>query len=85
MTNKIDDLFFQVLDEVVPQTWTSLSYEQVSRLKDKFAKLLIEQAILAVETKTNTHHIYTTFDDHMVKHTIINSAKAIKEHFGIEQ
>jgi hypothetical protein len=50
---------------------------------DVFANLIIQQAILAVEMKTNTHHIYTSFDEGMVLHTIHNSVKAIKEHFGI--
>jgi len=49
-----------------------------------FAELIIQQCILAVELKTNTHHIHTTFDEQLVLHTISNSAKAIKEHFGVE-
>ena len=50
----------------------------------RFAQLIIQQCILAVEMKTNTHHIHTTFDQQLVLHTIDNSAKAIKEHFGVE-
>ena len=53
------------------------------RLKE-FADLIIQEAILAVESKTNTNHIYTTFDQGMVSHTINNSVKAIKEHFGLK-
>ena len=83
MNKRIDDLFFETLDAAVPGTWTTLNYEQLTKVRDKFAELLIQQAIEAVETKTNTHHIYTTFDDHMVRHTIRNSVKAIKEHFGV--
>ena len=51
----------------------------------KFAELIIQQAVLAVEMKTNTHHIHTTFDEQLVLHTINNSSKAIKEHFGVEE
>jgi len=35
--------------------------------------------------KTNIHHIHTTFDEQLVLHTINNSSKAIKEHFGVEE
>lgn len=51
---------------------------------DVFANLIIQQAILAVEMKTSIHHVHTTFDEGMVMHTIHNSVKAIKEHFGID-
>lgn len=50
----------------------------------EYGRLVIQQCILAVEMKTNTHHIYTTFDEGIVLRTINNSATAIKEHFGIE-
>lgn len=84
MNERINNLFGQALDTVVPETWDTLNFDQVNKLKDEFAKLIIQQCILAVEMKTNTHHIHTTFDEQQVLHTINNSAKAIKEHFGIE-
>lgn len=52
---------------------------------EEFADLIIQEAILAVKMKTNTHHIHTTFDQGMVLHTIDSSVKAIKEHFGVKQ
>ncbi len=51
---------------------------------EEFADLIIQEAILAVKSKTNTNHIYTSFDKDMVSHTINNSVKAIKEHFGLK-
>ena len=50
----------------------------------EYGKLIIQQCVLAVEMKTNMHHVHTTFDEQLVLHTINNSAKAIKEHFGLE-
>jgi hypothetical protein len=50
----------------------------------RFAELIVQQCILAVEMKTNTHHVHTTFDESLVLHTINNSVKAIKEHMGVE-
>ena len=71
MNERINNLFGQALDTVVPETWATLNFDQVTKLKDEFAKLIIQ-------------HIHTTFDEQLVLHTINNSAKAIKEHFGIE-
>ena len=51
----------------------------------EYGKLIIQQCVLAVEMKTNIHHVRTTFDEQLVLHTINNSSKAIKEHFGIEE
>ncbi len=84
MNEKVNALFTQALDKTVPETYTSLSSEQLEKFADEFATLIIQQAILAVEMKTNTHHVYTSFDEGMVLHTIHNSVKAIKEHLGVE-
>ena len=65
---------------VSAQSETTLHPNQV-----KFAELVIQEAILAVKMKTNTHHIHTTFDEGMVLHTINNSVRAIKEHFGVKE
>ena len=51
----------------------------------EYGKLIIQQCVLAVEMKTNTHHVYTTYDQQLVLHTKSNSVRAIKEHFGIEE
>ena len=51
---------------------------------EEFADLIVQEAILAVKSKTNTNHIYTSFDKDMVSHTINNSVKAIREHFGLK-
>jgi hypothetical protein len=50
----------------------------------KFAELIVQQCILAVEFKTSTTHICTTYDEGLVLHTIKNSANAIKDHFDMK-
>ena len=46
MVNKrIDELFGQALDAAVPETWTTLNMMQVKLLKDKFAELIVNDAV----------------------------------------
>ncbi len=61
--------------------WSSEYDQQL----EQFAKLLIEQAIQAVEFKTNTHHAHTTFDLDLIRTTIGNSVSAIRKQFGMDQ
>ena len=49
----------------------------------EFAELIVQECLLAIDN-TNTHHIYTTYDQGMVLGTIEKSKKAVKEHFGVE-
>lgn len=43
MSELIDRLFGQALDEVVPETWTTLDMEQISKVKMRFAELIIQE------------------------------------------
>ena len=43
MTQRIDELFGQALDQAVPETWTTLDPVQLSRLKNKFAELIVKE------------------------------------------
>jgi hypothetical protein len=55
MNERINELFGQALDQAVPETWTTLTPAQLSKLKDKFAELIVrecaEVADLADENK----------------------------------
>ena len=73
----------KLLLRLAKQVWPDENIDHTNHMK--FANLILQQAVLAVEMKTNTHHIHTTFDEQLVLHTIANSAKAIKEHFGVEE
>jgi len=46
MTERINELFEQALDETVPETWTTLNHAQVLRLKEKFAKLIVRECAM---------------------------------------
>jgi hypothetical protein len=43
MNERIDILFGQALDKAVPETWTTLNSNQLDRLKDKFAELIVRE------------------------------------------
>jgi hypothetical protein len=43
MNEQINKLFGQALDEAVPETWTTLDADQLSRLKEKFAELIVRE------------------------------------------
>jgi hypothetical protein len=49
---------------------------------EKYAELIVRECLTAID-KTDTTHIYTTFDQSMVMGTIEKSKKAVKEHFGL--
>lgn len=75
MNNKIDELIKRVGTDVSGK-WISIGQAQ------ELVKLAIAECYIAIEN-TNTHHVYTTFDEGMVKHTIRNSKDAVQQHFGV--
>jgi hypothetical protein len=50
---------------------------------EKFAKLIVKECLVAID-KTDTTHIYTTFDQGMVMGTIQKSKKSVQDHFGVQ-
>ena len=50
MNERINQLLCQAYDEAVPETWTELSSEQLGRIYDKFAELIIRECIGCCES-----------------------------------
>lgn len=42
MNDRINQLFSQALDSAVPETWTRLDWDQLSKFKNEFAELLVK-------------------------------------------
>jgi hypothetical protein len=42
---RIDELFGKALDAAVPETWTTLDSTQLSKLKQEFSKLLVQECM----------------------------------------
>lgn len=49
---------------------------------EELVRLVVAECYIAIEN-TNTHHVYTTFDEGLVKQTIRNSKDAVQQHFGV--
>lgn len=45
MNERIKQLLGQAYDEAVPETWTTLSSEQMGRIYEKFAELIVKECI----------------------------------------
>lgn len=73
MNERINKLFGQALDEAVPETWTTLDADQLSRLKEKFAELIVQDCLRICEEGTATQT------------TSAGAADLIKQHFEVEQ
>ena len=69
MNKRIDELFGKALDGAVPETWTALNMEQLTRWKDKFAELIVHEC-------TNIVLHYTDVDE---------GVAVAKKHFGVEE
>ena len=70
MNKRIEDLLGQAYDEAVPETWTTLSSEQLGRIYEKFAELIVREC--ATMTRNLSPHGEL-------------AEKAVKEHFGVEE
>jgi len=74
MNQRIKQLLGQAYDEAVPETWTTLSSEQLGRVYEKFAELIVQEC---AQVAHNTQY------KHSPAHTVGDCATAIKEHFGV--
>ena len=77
MNNHIEKLLGQALDQTVPETWTTLSHEQITKLSEVFAELIL----IEVTDILSTYRGKVVFEDgaeYNYEHPII----AIRKHFG---
>jgi hypothetical protein len=72
MNEQINKLFGQALDEAVPETWTTLDADQLSRLKEKFAELIVRECAGIIESQDV---------DPAFRHRM---TWAMKQHFGVK-
>lgn len=70
MNERIEELFGQALDQAVPETWTMLTPVQLSKLKDRFAELIV------LECAAHLHR-------RGVEGFGILEERSLKEHFGV--
>jgi len=70
MNERINELFGQALDQAVPETWTTLNPAQLSKLKEKFAELIVRECAEFVENEIEVAGY---------------KVKRILKHFGVEE
>jgi hypothetical protein len=74
MNERIRELAGRALDKVVPYTWTTLDYDEIQKLQEKFAELIVQECIDIALVSSHKK------DD---MGSII--ANNIKKHFGVEE
>lgn len=80
MNERIRKITGQVLDELVPQTWTTLGYDQIKEIQHRTAELIL----IEVTDILSTYRGRVVFEDgaeYNYEHPIIT----IRKHFGVEQ
>ena len=69
MNERIRQLAGQALDRVVPYTWTRLDYDEIQRLQEYFAELIIREcAYVGDKYRSGT-----------------DVGNIIKQHFGVDE
>ena len=82
MNERIKELASQVLDELVPETWTALKYDKIKEIQFRTAELIVRECVDRVTSKANGWGDMTGF---AIKESILDCAKDLKEHFGVEE
>ena len=79
MNERIKLLAGQALDQVVPYTWTRLDYDEIQRLQEYFAELIVRECVGVVE---GGHFLH---DQAPTALFAKECSGAIKRHFGVEE
>lgn len=79
MNERLKQLLGQAYDEAVPETWTTLSSEQLGRIYEKFAELIVRQMLDI--TDAHTEVFQTDRDRALIEHI----KQSVKTHFGVEE
>ena len=73
MNERIKELAGQALDQAVPETWSTLTPEQLGRFQEKFAELIVRECAQFI----------FVLDAEPVSHK--SAARMLQEHFyGVE-
>jgi hypothetical protein len=68
MNERIKELAEEALDKSVPETWSTLTHEQLSRFQEKFAELIIAECCVALHPMLRDMISRTQGVDLIVKH-----------------
>jgi hypothetical protein len=75
MNERIKQITGQVLDELVPNTWTTLGYDKIKEIQFRTAELVVQDSIKQILEWKNEPF---PFDEH-------TAVWILKKHFGVEE
>jgi hypothetical protein len=78
MNERIKQITGQVLDEIVPETWTRLGYDKIKEIQNRTAELIVEEAIAVVQKRFMGD---LNREDMEVRRCVAD----VKKHFGVEE
>jgi len=76
MNERIKQITGQVLDEIVPYTWTTLGYDKIKQIQYRTAELIVRECMIV------GFNSVATIDDGCYA---VDVYQNIKEHFGVEE
>jgi len=73
MNKRIDELWGQALDKAVPDTYSSLTWTQVEKIKAVFAELIVRECgeFVSNDRQNDDYGVFLS--------------NRIKQHFGVEE
>ena len=78
MNERIKAITGQVLDELVPETWTRLGYDKIKEIQNRTAELIVAEAIAVVQRRFMG-------DLNREDMEIRRCVEDVKKHFGVEE
>ena len=78
MNQRIKELLCQAYDQAVPETWTTLSSEQLEKVYDKFAALIVRECMDLLEDYTTDVHVGG------IQYNVLSAEETLQKHFELE-
>ena len=78
MNQRIKQITGQVLDEIVPETWTRLGYDKIKEIQNRTAELIVQETISVLQKRFMGD---LNREDMEVRRCI----EDVKKHFGVEE
>jgi len=79
MNERIKELASQVLDELVPETWTALKYDKIKEIQFRTAELIVRECIKKCQDHPSII-FKNEWDADVVAPDIVNR---LESHFGV--
>lgn len=83
MNDRIKEITGQVLDELVPETWTALGYDKIKEIQYRTAELIVRECLSVGEDVANADGEGPWFEGYISGVEEVN--RRIKQHFGVEE